>query len=216
MTFIKFQSTSLIAQRWNSSPKEGRQCSSVSIHISDCSEMKCPALRTARSLRTFQSTSLIAQRWNKVIEVRPTRVIKFQSTSLIAQRWNFSSPPRPSMAIKFQSTSLIAQRWNQFVWLICPRLGSFNPHLWLLRDEMFFAVFEEIFNAVSIHISDCSEMKSKIKSVYKGKKRVSIHISDCSEMKCCSKTLSNRGRGFNPHLWLLRDEIALSRLTLRW
>ncbi len=109
---------------------------SVSIHISDCSEMKFLRSNNVLKHTGFQSTSLIAQRWNSRIWFRNV-IPEFQSTSLIAQRWNV----------------------NDFGGIAT--FTSFNPHLWLLRDEIYFSEIKRVLRDVSIHISDCSEMKSE-------------------------------------------------------
>ena len=85
----------------------------------------------------------------------------------------------------FQSTSLINQRWNHMVEISNSDI-SFNPHLWLIRDEILLNGFSRRF----IRFQSTSLINQRWNSNF------SISGSGCVV-------------SFNPHLWLIRDEISI-------
>ena len=140
-----------------------------------------------------------------------------------------------SISKMFQSTSLINQRWNLFclikdviiicfnphLWLIrdeieevkqrYKELASFNPHLWLIRDEIYW-VQTEPGNLMSFN-----------PHLWLIRDEISIHLTGTDSTGFQSTSLINQrwnlslqrksyvNRSFNPHLWLIRDEIEKSQ-----
>ncbi len=208
-----FQSTSLITQRWNFTRREVKHLFKVSIHIVDYSTMKSvkkatPAKQATVSIHIVDYSTMKSVKGEKLIQQR-----EFQSTSLITQRWN-ALPKTLKIALKkFQSTSLITQRWN----------------LWLVKNFLYWLV--------SIHIVDYSTMKylaqansikdSKFQSTSLITQRWNCKpVAAASELMFQSTSLITQRwnvwrkcvpetQGFNPHRWLLNDEICGNFYRLR-